>query len=169
MSDKSSKGGFNFGNVGGNVSIEAGGDVVAGDKTTTTTITTGFKQEQDKQEFIQQVEELRQQLRQVKSEIEDAEGIDEDEKDAIVMEVMQQIKALKTAKDEAGQLPAQQEPSQEKRDAIEAPLNGVNSIVSKVSKVFDKAAEIGDKVKKINSLRLILPVLASARHLFGLP
>ncbi len=46
MSDKSSKGGFNIGNVGGKVSIQAGGDVVAGDKTTTTTIT-GFKQEQD--------------------------------------------------------------------------------------------------------------------------
>jgi TolA-binding protein len=128
-----SKGGFNFGNVGGNVTVEAGGDVVAGDKTTTTTTTiiTGFKQEEDKQEFIQQVEELRKQLRQVKGEIEATEGIDEDEKDAIIMEVMQQVKALKTAKDEAGQLPIQQEPSQEKRDAIEAPLNGVNGIVSK--------------------------------------
>ncbi len=166
MSNKPSKGGFNFGNVGGNVSIEAGGDVVAGDKTTTTTITTGFKQEQDKQEFIQQLEELRKQLRQVKSEIEDAEGIDEDEKDAIVMEVMQQVKALKTAKDEASLLPAQQEPSQEKREAIEAPLNAVNSIVSKVSAVFDKAADIGGKVRNINNL---LPILLTARHLFGLP
>ncbi|RKZ37393.1 MAG: hypothetical protein DRQ49_14125 [Gammaproteobacteria bacterium] len=166
MSNKPSKDGFNFGNVGGNVSIEAGGDVVAGDKTTTTTITTGFKQEQDKQEFIQQLEELRKQLRQVKSEIEDAEGIDEDEKDAIVMEVMQQVKALKTAKDEASLLPAQQEPSQEKREAIEAPLNAVNSIVSKVSAVFDKAADIGGKVRNINNL---LPILLTARHLFGLP
>ncbi len=53
-----SKGGFNFGNVGGNVSIEACGDIVAGDKTTTTTITTGFKQEEDKQAFLQKIEEL---------------------------------------------------------------------------------------------------------------
>jgi hypothetical protein len=37
------------------------------------------------------------------------------------------------------------------------------------SAVFDKAADIGGKVKKIDSLRLILPVLLSARHLFGLP
>jgi len=168
MSD--SKGGFNFGHVGGNVSIEAGGDIVGGDKTTTTTIiTTGFKQEEDKQAFIQQVEELRKQLRQVKSEIEAADGIDEDEKDFIVMEVMQQVKALKVAKDEAGKLSAQQEPSQEKRDAIEAPLNAVDSLVSKVSKVFNKAADIGGKVKNIESLTKLVPILLSARHLFGLP
>jgi len=162
-----SKGGFNFGNVGGNVSIEACGDIVAGDKTTTTTtITMGFKQEEDKQAFLQKIEELRKELRQVKSEIEEVEGIDEDEKDAIIMAVMQQVKALKTAKDEAEQLPAQQEPSKEKRDAIEAPLNAVQTLVSKVSAVFDKAAELGDKVRKIGYL---LPILTSARHLFGLP
>ena len=88
-----SKGGFNFGNVGGNVSIEACGDIVAGDKTTTTTtITMGFKQEEDKQAFLQKIEELRKELRQVKSEIEEVEGIDEDEKDAIIMAVMQQVR-----------------------------------------------------------------------------
>ena len=155
--------GFNFGNVGGNISIEAGGDIVGGDKITTTTITTGFKQEADKQAFIQQVEELRNQLRQVKSEIEAVDGIDEDEKDAIVIEVMQQVKALKVAKDEAEKLPAQQEPSQEKCDAIEAPLNAVDRIVSKVSKVFDKVSHVGAKVETL------LPILAAARHLFGLP
>ncbi|MCP4697719.1 MAG: hypothetical protein GY862_12835 [Gammaproteobacteria bacterium] len=162
-----SNGGFNFGNVGGNVSVEAGGDVVGGDKTTTTTttttITTGFKQDEDKQEFIQKVEDLRKQLRQVKAEIEDAEGIDEDEKDAIVMEVMQQVKALKTAKEEAEQLPAQKEASKEQRNAIEAPLNAVDSIVSKVNKVFKTAVNISEKVKKL------APALLAARHLFGLP
>jgi len=39
MSD-ATKGGFNIGSVGGNVSVSAGGDVVAGDKVTTTTSTT---------------------------------------------------------------------------------------------------------------------------------
>jgi TolA-binding protein len=163
-----SKGGFNFGNVGGNVSIEAGGDVVAGDKTTTT-ITMGFKQEEDKQAFLQQIEALRQQLRELKSEIEATQGIDEDEKEAIVIAVLEQIKSLKTAKDEAEQLPAQQEPSKEKREAIETPLNAVQSVLNKATALFDKAAEIGDKVRKINSLKLIWPLLANARHLFGLP
>jgi TolA-binding protein len=168
MSDKPSKGGFNIGNVGGNVSIQAGGDVVAGDKTTTTTIITGFKQEQDKQEFIQQIEELRQQLRHLKSEIEESKGgsLDEDEKDSIVMEVMQHIKALKTASVEAEQLPPQQEPSQEKRDAIEAPLNAVNQIISKISTVFEKTADFGGKFKNV---AYITSLLLSARHLFGLP
>ncbi|WP_353571233.1 hypothetical protein [Candidatus Albibeggiatoa sp. nov. BB20] len=38
--------GFNFGNVGGNVSMNAGGDIVSGDKNTTitTTITMVFQQ-----------------------------------------------------------------------------------------------------------------------------
>jgi len=168
MSDKPSKGGFNIGNVGGNVSIQAGGDVVAGDKTTTTTIITGFKQEQDKQAFIQQIEELRQQLRHLKSEIEESKGgsLDEDEKDSIVMEVMQHIKALKTASEEAEQLPPQQEPSQEKRDAIEAPLNGVNQIISKIYTVFEKTADFGGKFKNV---AYITSLLLSTRHLFGLP
>ncbi|MEK8019249.1 MAG: hypothetical protein VSS75_020450 [Candidatus Parabeggiatoa sp.] len=165
MSDKSSKGGFNIGNVGGNVSIQAGGDVVAGDKTTTTTIT-GFKQGQDKQEFIEQIEELRKQLRDIKSEIEETKGLDEDEKEAIIMEVMQQVKALKTAKEEAEQLPPQQEPSQEKRDAIEAPLNSVSQIISKISTVFENTADFGGKFKNV---AYITSLLLSARHLFGLP
>ncbi|MDM8566570.1 hypothetical protein QUF74_13075 [Candidatus Halobeggiatoa sp. HSG11] len=164
--------GFNIGNVGGNVSMDAGGDIVGGDKnttTTTTTITIGFKQDQDKQKFVGQIEELRKQLRQVKSDIEDVDGIDEDDKDAIIMELMQQVKALKTAKDMAEELPTKQEPSQEKRDAIEAPLNGVDGVVKKVTEMFNKAADIGDKVRKVNNLKLILPILISARHLFGLP
>jgi TolA-binding protein len=160
------QGGINIGNVGGDLLIEAGGDIVGGDKTTTTTITTGFKQEQDKQEFIQQIEELRQQLRQVKSEIENAEGIDEDEKDAIVLEVMQQVKALKTAKDEAEQLDIQQEPSKEKREAIETPLNATGGIISKVTTIFDKASDVGGKIRNIKHL---LPILMATRHLFGLP
>jgi len=141
-----SKGGIN---IGGNASIEAGGDVVIGDKivtTTTTTITTGFKQEEDKQKFVQQVEELRKQLRQVKAEIEATDDIDEDEKDAVVTEVMQQVKALKTAKDEAEQMPTEQEPSSEKRDAIEGPLNMACKLLENATKLVNKASNLADKV-----------------------
>ncbi len=162
-----SNSGFNFGNVGGNVSIEAGGDVVGGDKTTTTTtITTGFKQEEDKQKFVQQVEELRQQLRQVKAEIETSEGIDEDEKDAIIMEVMQQVKTLKTAKDEAEQLSVQQEPSKEKRDVIESSLNQTSSLLDSATKLVGNASNLADKVGPL--IKQATPILASAWHLFGL-
>src|ERR1700732_3230832 len=91
MSD-APKGGFNIGSVGGNVSVSAGGDVVAGDKvtttTSTTTITNGFKQEQDKQQFVRNIEELRTALVELQSKIQEAAGVSQDDKDKIAAEVM---------------------------------------------------------------------------------
>ena len=55
MSDTNNAG-FHIGSVGGSFSLNAGGDVVAGDKVTTsstTTITNGFQQEENKQQFTQ--------------------------------------------------------------------------------------------------------------------
>jgi hypothetical protein len=69
MSD-ANKAGFHVGSVGGNFSISAGGDVVAGDKVTTsstTTITNGFQQEEDKQQFTQKLEELRTAFREIQT------------------------------------------------------------------------------------------------------
>jgi len=108
MSD-ATKGGFNIGSVGGNVTVSAGGDVVAGDKvtttTSTTTITNGFKQEKDKQQFVRNIEELRTALRELQTKIQEAAGVSQDDKDKIAAEVMQQVIALKTAKEEASSLP----------------------------------------------------------------
>jgi len=62
----STKGGFHVGVVGGNASFAAGSDMVAGDKitqTTTTNVNNGFKHDDDKQKFLQQMEELRATLR----------------------------------------------------------------------------------------------------------
>ena len=63
------RGGFNIGTVGGNASFRAGGDMVAGDKTTQTTTTNtvnnGFKQDDDKQKFLRQIDELRAALREL--------------------------------------------------------------------------------------------------------
>ena len=67
----STRGGFHVGTVGGNASFSAGGDMVAGDKTTQTTTTTavnnGFKQDDDKQKFLQQIDELRATLRELQT------------------------------------------------------------------------------------------------------
>ena len=65
----SKKGGFHIGTVGGNVGITAGGDIVGGDKTTTTTIQKGFAAEEQKQEFQAQIDQLREALRAVREEI----------------------------------------------------------------------------------------------------
>src|SRR5260370_39788726 len=101
MSD-TTKGGFNIGSVGGNVSVTAGADVVAGDKvtttTSTTTITNGFKQEEDKQQFARDIEDLRDAMRELQIKIQEAAGVSQDDKDRIVAEVMQLVIALKTAK-----------------------------------------------------------------------
>ena len=64
MSEKG--GGFQFGNIGGNVSQTAGGDIIGGDKTTTTTTTTtttiqkGFADEEKKDQFHSEIEQLRE-------------------------------------------------------------------------------------------------------------
>src|SRR6266478_923210 len=68
----STKGGFHIGTVGGNASFSAGGDMVAGDKitqTTATTVNNGFKQDDDKQKFLQQIDELRATLRELQAKM----------------------------------------------------------------------------------------------------
>ncbi|HDN26574.1 MAG TPA: hypothetical protein ENG03_05675 [Thioploca sp.] len=62
------------------------------------------------------------------------------------MAVMQQVKALKVAKDEAAQIPAEQEPSSEKRDAIEGPLNAAGDLLDNATKLVEKASDLADKV-----------------------
>jgi hypothetical protein len=71
------RGGFNINTGGGSFSQSAGGDIVAGDKTTQTTVTTvtnGFKQDDDKQKFLQQIDELQAKLRELQTKTADAPG-----------------------------------------------------------------------------------------------
>src|SRR6266571_5572792 len=96
--NKGKKGGFHFGNVGGNVKITAGGDIVGGDKTATTTIQKGFRGEEQKQQFEVQIEQLRDALRAIKAEIEANPALSNDEKEEATGEILQQVKALKEVK-----------------------------------------------------------------------
>jgi len=164
-----SKGGFNIGSVGGSVSVTAGGDVVAGDKTTTTTttITNGFKQEEEKEQFVRNLEELRTALRELQTRIQQAAGVNQDDKDQIVAEVMQQVNALKTAKEEAASMPVAQQgpPDQSKRVANY--LESTKTLLDKVNDLGERAVEIGAAVKPY--VEKALPLLLSARMLFGIP
>jgi hypothetical protein len=170
MSD-ATKGGFNIGSVGGNVSVSAGGDVVAGDKvtttTSTTTITNGFKQEEDKQQFVRNIEELRTALRELQSKIQEAAGVSQDDKDKIAAEVMQQVIALKTAKEEASSLPVAQQVSQDKGKRIANYLDTTKALLDKVNELGAKAVEVGVTLKPY--VEKALPLLLSARVLFGIP
>jgi hypothetical protein len=170
MSD-ATKGGFNIGSVGGNVSVTAGGDVVAGDKvtttTSTTTITNGFKQEEDKQQFVRSLEELRSTLRELQTKIQEAAGVTQDDKDKIVAEIMQQVTALKTAKEEADSLPVAQQGPPDKSKRVANYLDSTKTLLDKVNELGAKAVEIGTAVKPY--VEKALPLLLSARMLFGIP
>jgi hypothetical protein len=169
MSDES-KGGFHIGTVGAGVSISAGGDVVAGDKvttTSTTTITNGFKQDENKEQFVHDIEELRTALGALQTQIQQAPGISDDDKDKIVAEVMQQVVALRTAKEEASSLPVAKQAPQDKGERIANTLEATGSLLDKVNALGTKAVEIGTAVKPY--LEKALPLLLSARSLFGIP
>jgi hypothetical protein len=166
----STRGGFHIGTVGGNASFSAGGDMVAGDKitqTTTTTVNNGFKHDDDKQKFLQQIEELRATLRELQAKMVEAPGLSQDAKDEIAAEVLQQVNALKKAKDEAACLLVAQQPPRETLQVIEQGLESTRTVLDKVTTLCDKAVGIGEKIEPYVSKAL--PILLSARHLFGLP
>ena len=165
------RGGFNIGSVGGNASFNAGGDMVAGDKitqtTTTTTVNNGFKQDDDKQKFLQQIDELRAMLRELQTKMAQAPGLSQDAKDEIAAEVLQQVNTLKKTKDEAAALPVAQQPRPETLQVIEQGLESTSTVLDKVTTLYDKAVGICEKIEPYVSKAL--PILVSARHLFGLP
>jgi hypothetical protein len=166
----STKGGFHIGTVGGNASFSAGGDMVAGDKitqTTTTTVENGFKQDDDKQKFLQQIEELRAALRELQAKTAEVPGLTQDAKDEIAAEVLQQVNALRKAKDEAAGLPVAKQPPPETLQVIEHGLESTGTVLDKVTALCDKAVGFGEKIEPYVSKTV--PILLSARHLFGLP
>src|ERR1700758_4532722 len=131
----STKGGFHIGTVGGNASFSAGGDMVAGDKITqitTTTVNNGFKQDDDKQKFLQQIEELRATMRELQSKMAEAPGLSQDAKDEIAAEVLQQVNVLKKTKDQAAGLPVSQQPPRETLQVIEQGLETTGTVLEKV-------------------------------------
>jgi wyosine [tRNA(Phe)-imidazoG37] synthetase (radical SAM superfamily) len=165
-----SKGGFHIGTVGGNASFRAGSDMVAGDKitqTTTTTVENGFKQDDDKQKFLQQIEELRAALRELQAKTAEVPGLSQDAKDEIAAEVLQQVNTLKKARDEAAGLPVAEQPPPEKLQVIEQGLESTSTLLDKVTALCDKAEGFGEKIEPYVSKAL--PILLSSRHLFGLP
>jgi hypothetical protein len=166
----SAKGGFHIGTVGANASFSAGGDIVAGDKTTQTTTTTvnnGFKEDADKEKFLQQIEELRATLRELQTKTAEAPGLSQDAKDEIAAEVLQQVNTLKKAKDEAADLPVAQPPPPGTLQVIQQGLESTGTMLDKVKILCDRAVGIGEKIEPYVSKAL--PILLSARHLFGLP
>lgn len=166
MSEKSS-GGFHFGNVGGDVSQSAGGDIVGGDKTTTTMTQVGFADEEKKEQFHSEIEQLRETLRAMKTEIEASASLDQDKKDEVISEILRQVKELKEVKEKTAAVPPGKPAPAKVATEIEATLERAGSIVDKLQTLAGTAGDVAETVGKF--AMKYGPLVLSARHLFGLP
>lgn len=162
MSEEKS-GGIHIDGVGRDVKIQAGGDIVGGDKVTTTHA--GFDDQAQKQEFLDQLDELRSAMREIKSQVESVEQYDEDTKDQLVMEALQQVSALKQAKQDADQLEPGEAPPADTLQAVGQCLEKAGGLLDKIKSIGDTASGIAESVMPI--VAKALPIVASARHLLG--
>jgi hypothetical protein len=80
---------------------------------------------------------------------------------------MQQVTALKSAKEEAGSLPVAQQGPPDKSKRIANYLDSTKTLLDKVNELGAKAVEIGTAVKPY--VEKALALLLSARLLFGIP
>ena len=167
MADQNSKqkGGIHFGAVGGSVTLSAGGDIVGGDKTTT--ITKGFSDEGQKQQFQSQLEHLREELRTVKEKIRSSSELGVEEREAAEGEILRHVSALRDLKEKTADLPAGKSAPAEIAAVVESTLERVGGIVDGLQRVAKKSLGIAESVGEF-ALKFG-PLLASARHLFGLP
>jgi hypothetical protein len=126
MSDREeTRGGFHFGNVSRDVQMRAGGDIVGGDKTTTTAVQHGFQSEEQKQEFQNQLDALRAALREIKGQVEASVGLSADEKDDLAAEILQHVQALRDVKETTAEVPLGQKPSTNVSKMVESSLDKV--------------------------------------------
>jgi hypothetical protein len=85
----------------------------------------------------------------------------------MTMEVLQQVKDLKEVREEAEKTPVGEEAPEEKKKSIEERLEKTNVVLEKLKKIGETSVAIGEKLGPI--LVKALPLIAGARHLFGLP
>ena len=157
-------GGVHIGNIGGD--FAPSGDIVGRDKVTKS-ITNGFQQEESKTQFARDIEDLRDILDKIRTEIQKATEVSQDDKDNLITEIKQQVDALKTAKEESDTLLIAQQPLPEKSNRIMSCLQNAGTLLDNINKVSERAVELGKTLKPY--IERGLPLLLSARHLFGLP
>jgi hypothetical protein len=149
------------------VNVTAGGDVVGGDKTTTTTIEKGFAGDQQKQQFHSEIDQLREALRAMKAEIEASVSLDQDKKDEVISGILEQIKALKEVKEKTAEVPPGAPAPAKVATEVEGALDRAGGIVDKLQGLAAKTGDVAETVGKF--AMKYGPLILSARHLFGLP
>ena len=176
MNEKS--GSSQFGNIGGSVS--AGGNIVGGDnvgrdkiggdnvgRDKITTTQTGFVGEEQKQQFHSEIEQLREALRTMKAEIEASASLDQDKKDEVISEILQQVKALKEVDEKTAEVPPGKPAPAKVATEVEGALDRAKGIVDKLQSLAAKTGDVAESVIKF--AKNYGPLILSARHLFGLP
>jgi DNA repair exonuclease SbcCD ATPase subunit len=149
------------------VNVTAGGDVVAGDKTTTTTIEKGFAGDQQKQQFQSEIDQLREALQAMKTEIEASASLQQDKKDEVINGILEQIKALKEVKEKTADVPTGKPAPAEIATKVEGALDRAGGIVEKLQGLATKTGDVAETVGKFAVK--YGPLILSTRHLFGLP
>jgi hypothetical protein len=162
MSERGRSGGIHVGNVGGNVLIHAGGDVVGGNKTTTAR---GFRTDNDRHRFQIEIETLRNLLREIKAHIEVSPDVADDDKDELAVEVLQHVKELKQVRDDAASLGAGQPPAVVVQHA-ESGLDRTTKLLDKLKTFAGKSTELAGQIGGL--IAKLGPMVVSLRGLLGL-
>jgi uncharacterized protein YukE len=170
MPDQSS---LNITNVTGNITFGsghvAGGHVVMGNKTTTTTSTVqnGFKGEEDKLEFQAKLDQFAKTLQQMQKLLEIEDGISDADKQSIAAEVAKQVTASVELKRVIASAPAGAPAPAPVAEQVNKVLEGAGGFVKKIEAVVEKAGPTAETVLSVT--KKALPILLAARGLFGIP
>jgi len=105
--------------------------------------------------------------REISSQVESIEQIDEDTKDRLVVELLQQVSELKQARRDAEQFQPGQSPSAERLRLVSLCLDKADKLFDKIKFIGNTATGIAERVVPI--VAKTLPILASARNLIGIP
>lgn len=169
MSDTSNgrRGGFSIGNVGGNVTMSASGDIIGGDKTVTSTIQRGFAAEAQKAEFQAQIDELRSTLQAIKAQIDAEASLTAEQKETIGADILRHDTELKEVKDNTSELTVGVPASSAVGSSVEATLDRAGGLLGKLKGLVTSGGDFGAAVADLASK--YGPMIMTARHLFGLP
>jgi hypothetical protein len=103
----------------------------------------------------------------MKAEIEANTLIDVDQKEEIAADILQQVKALKEVKEETENLPVGKQASGDVSSVVETTLDRADTLINKLQSTAKKTVEVAETIGKF--VVSYGPLIASARHLFGIP
>jgi hypothetical protein len=174
MSGPSKKGGGGF-HIGGGVTVTAGHSSVVGENnttnttitnTTTSTVEKGFAGDEQKQQFQTQIDTLRQALEALKTKIE-ASSLDDEKKDEVVGEILQNKNDLLAAKKQTSDVPTGKQAPADVATKVESALDRANGMADKLKSLVTSVGDVAGAVGEFGAT--YGPLILSARHLFGLP